>query len=272
MNNVIDKLMNIGFSEYEAKAYLALLSRQPATAYEIAKASGLPSSKIYAVLGKLIDKGIVSHMEQGKTRQYVPLDPDEFLDRYKSVTDQLVDALKSDLHAFQEKEDTSHIWNITEYGYLIDKGCRMIQEASGTLLLSIWKEEMSLWEADLKQAVRRGVKVAIVHFGPAVSAVRQLYEHPIEDTIYNEKGGRGIAVIADTREVLIGTVFSGNKVEGAWSANRGFVTLAEDYIKHDIYIMKIVGRLDKTLVRRFGPGYVKLREIYKDEEWSENKP
>lgn len=271
MKNVVAKLMEIGFSEYEAKAYLSLLSHQPATAYEIAKGSGLPSSKIYAVLGKLIDKGIVSLVEQGKTRQYVPLEPNEFLDRYKSVTDKLVENLKSDLHSFREKEDVSHIWNITEYDYLIDKGRRMIQNASETLLVSLWKEEMALWEADLKKVVRRGVKVAVVHFGPAATSIRQVYEHPIEDTIYQEKGGRGIVVIADTKEVLVGTAFSDNKAEGAWSANRGFVTLAEDYVKHDIYIMKIVGRLDKTLVKRFGPRYVKLREIYEDEEWSENK-
>jgi len=269
MNRIVSKLMEIGFSEYEAKAYLSLLSHQPATAYEIAKSSGLPSSKIYAVLGKLIDRGVVSIMEQGKTRQYVPLNPDEFLDRYKSMTEQLVDEIKSDLHSFKEKENISHIWNITEYDYLIDKGRRMIRNASGTLLVSLWRQELTLWETDLQQAIGRGVKVAVVHFGPAGSSIRQIYEHPIEDTIYQEKGGRGMVVIADTREVLIGTVFSDDKVEGAWSANRGVVTLAEDYIKHDIYMMKIVGRLDQTLVKRFGPGYVKLREIYEDKEWSD---
>ena len=55
-------------------------------------------------------------------------------------------------------------------------------------------------------------------------------------------------------------------VEGAWSLNRGFVTLAEDYIKHDIYIMKIVERFDPELQARFGPGYEKLRDVWNDEE------
>jgi hypothetical protein len=44
------------------------------------------------------------------------------------------------------------------------------------------------------------------------------------------------------------------------------VTLAEDYVKHDIYIMKIVERFDPELQRRFGPGYEKLRDVWNDEE------
>lgn len=260
-------MMGVGFSEYEAKAYLSLLSRRPATAYEIAKDSGLPTSKIYEVLGKLIDKGTISIIDEGKTRKYVPLEPEEFLDRYKSMIEMRVDSLRGDLLAFRGKEDVSYIWNITQYEYLIDKGRRMIKSASGTLLASLWIEEMSLWEHDIKEAIARGVKVAMVHFGTSSSPIQQLYQHPIEDTIYQEKGGRGVVLIADGQEVLIGTVFSDSKVEGAWSANRGFVTLAEDYVKHDIYIMKIVKRFDGTLVERFGPRYVKLRDIYKDEEW-----
>ena len=266
MREIIAKMTAIGFSEYEAKAYLSLLTRQPATAYEIAKASGVPTSKVYEVLGKLIDKGIVSIIDEGKTRKYVPLEPAEFLERHRSATEALVASLKSDLLAFKGVEDVSYIWNITEYAYLIDKGRRMIKSASGTLLVSLWREEMSLWEDDLREAIRRGVKVAVVHFGMSTSTIEQIYQHPIEDTIYQEKGGRGIVLIADAAEVLIGTVFNEGKVEGAWSSNRGFVTLAEDYVKHDIYIMKIVRRFDVTLVKRFGPGYAKLREIFKDEE------
>ena len=64
----------------------------------------------------------------------------------------------------------------------------------------------------------------------------------------------------------MGTVFKGRQVEGAWSKNLGFVTLAEDYIKHDIYIMKIIERFKDMLIARFGENYHRLRDIFKDEE------
>jgi HTH-type transcriptional regulator, sugar sensing transcriptional regulator len=266
MIETIAKMMRIGFSEYEAKAYLSLLARHPATAYEIAKASGVPTSKVYEVLGKLIDKGIASILATGKVRQYVPMEPDEYLERHKSVTASLIDTLKVDLLELKGGRDISYIWNITEYDYLMDKAERMIQNASGTIVLSLWAEELSLLEKDLGKAAKHGIKVAMVHFGASQSTIRQLYLHPIEDTIYQEKGGRGLVLIADSAEVLVGTVFNDGKVEGAWSSNRGFVTLAEDYVKHDVYIMKIVSRFEGQLIKRFGEGYARLRDIFTDEE------
>jgi HTH-type transcriptional regulator, sugar sensing transcriptional regulator len=266
MVEVIAKMMAIGFSEYEAKVYLSLLTHHPATAYEIAKISGVPTSKVYAVLGKLIDKGITSIIAAGKVRQYIPMEPDEYLEHHKSVTASLIDSLKEDLLERKSGKDISYIWNIAESDYLMDKAGRMIQSASDTLLLSLWAQELSHLEKDLGKAAKLGVKVAMVHFGPSHSTIRQLYPHPIEDTIYQEKGGRGLVLVADSAEVLIGTVFNDGTVEGAWSSNRGFVTLAEDYVKHDVYIMKIVSRLEGQLTERFGKNYTRLRDIFTDEE------
>ena len=73
-------------------------------------------------------------------------------------------------------------------------------------------------------------------------------------------------IISDSKEALMATVFEENRIEGAWSVNKGFVTLAEDYVKHDIYIMKIVQRFDSQLIDRFGENYVKLRDIFQNEE------
>ena len=65
---------------------------------------------------------------------------------------------------------------------------------------------------------------------------------------------------------MMGTISADFSAQGAWSASAGFVLLAEDYIKHDIYIMKIVRRFDGELTARFGAGYAKLRDIFSDEE------
>lgn len=265
-NKILSQLSELGLSEYEAKAYVSLLRENPLTAYEISKSSGVPTSKIYEVMKKLADKRIVSFIDERKTTRYVPLDPDEFVRRQKDSVMKLFDSLASQLPRLHHASDVSHIWNITDYAYLIEKAQRMISEAGSQLLVSLWKEEYELLEEGLNQAFGRGVKTAIVHFGQRERGPGQLYSHPIEDTLYQEKGGRVLVVIADSGEVLIGTVFSNMITEGAWSSNRGFVMLAEDYIKHDIYITKIVKRLDRTLLKRFGDNYHMLRDIFNDEE------
>ena len=262
---IIDEFMELGFSEYEAKIYLALLRESPATAYEAGRSSGVPTSKVYEVLNRLVEKGVLLVVDEGKTKKYVPIEPDEFLDEYKSRTDKVIGSLRLTLAGVKGARELSYVWNIREYGYLLDKARRMIDSASASILISAWKEEMLLLEDSIRDALERGVEVAIVHFGFPGLKIGQIYRHPIEDTIYQEKGGRGIVVVVDSREVLMGTVSTEGSAEGAWSVNRGFVTLAEDYIKHDVYIMKIVKRFSGLLRKTFGSRYEKLRDIFKDE-------
>ncbi len=266
MRKVIQKFLALGLSEYEAKVYVSLLKKNPATAYEIGKSSGVPTSKVYEVIKKLVQKGIVSVMDEAKKKRYIPLEPGEFLDRHRDSVMAVVDSLRDDLSDLNADRDLSHIWNISEYESLMEKAGRMIGAAERTVLLSVWKEELALLDGRITEALKRGVKVAAVHFGPPAPRPWPVYHHPIEHTLYREKGGRGLVVVADSAEVLMGTVTGEGKVAGAWSTNRGFVTVAEDYIKHDIYIMKIVRRFDKDLRERFGDRYIKLRDVFRDEE------
>jgi hypothetical protein len=117
----------------------------------------------------------------------------------------------------------------------------------------------------IRKKEAEGVQAAVVHFGSVTEQSGRIFEHPIKDTLYEEKGGRGFTLVCDGSEALSGT-FSPSSTEGAWSRGKGFVTLAEDYIKHDIYIMKIVRRFDSPLVETFGEGYSLLRDIYTDED------
>jgi len=271
---ILIELMKLGFSEYEGKAYLALLHKNPATAYEIGKASGIPTSKVYEVLKKLIQKGIALIVDEGRTKQYIPLAPDELLDRHLNLTGSIIDSLRGGLSHVNGEQGFSTIWNISDYDYLMFKVNRSIESASNTILLSIWAKDLALLEDILRDALKRRVKVAIVHFGNPKVKIGQMYPHPIEDTIYHEKGGRGLVVVIDSQEAFSGTILRDNRAEGAWSMNSGFVTLAEDYIKHDIYIMKIVKRFDRTLRESFGVKYAKLRDIFTDEDvtWRHASP
>ncbi|MBT4099749.1 MAG: TrmB family transcriptional regulator, partial [Gemmatimonadetes bacterium] len=50
--------------------------------------------------------------------------------------------------------------------------------------------------------------------------------------------------------------------EGAWSRTRAFVFVAEDYIRHDVYITKVTAEMGAALQQKFGPDYARLREIF----------
>lgn len=258
--------MSLGMSEYEARAYLSLLSSRGVTAYEAARTAGIPTSKIYEVLGRLEARGIVQGQEENGKKKYVPMESDQFIRAQKSRVEAALEELETDLSEIRGARDVSIIWNLKTYEALAEYAIDLAGRAEKTILVSVWAEELRILKPFLDKAVARGVKAALVHFGPPVERVGQLFAHPIEDTLYAEKGGRGFAMVVDGREALIATVSADSAVEGAWSQNRGFATVAEDYIKHDIYIMKIVRRFDSLLIDTFGPGYARLRDIFSDTE------
>lgn len=267
--NIIKRLTEIGFSEYEAKAYTALVSANPATAYELARSSGIPTSKIYEVISRLLEKGVVIIADENKTKRYIPIDPTEFIESRKNRLETTLNELKQDLANIQADTDVSYIWNVHDHEFLMEKAQRMVMSAEKNLLISGWDDELSFIEDSLVCQETKNIQIAIIHFGKVRIRVGQIFQHPIEDTIYNEKGGRGFVIIADSKEALMATVFEENRVEGAWSVNKGFVTLAEDYVKHDIYIMKIVQRFDQQLIDRFGEKYKKLRDIFNNDDIGE---
>ncbi len=267
MKKMVTRLSELGLSEYEAKAYIALTKEKPSTAYEIAKASGIPTSKIYEVIGKLLEKKIIYPLEEEavKTKRYIPMDPEEVLNHYLSSMKGLVGSLKKDFHKLNKGQEFGYIWNISNYEHLVDKGCRMLESAKKIILTSLWPEELKAFEAPLRKAHNRGVQIAVVHFGIPQIRVGQVYYHPIEDTLYSEQGGRGFVLAVDSFQVLTGTISHDGSLEGAWSQNKGFVALAEDYIKHDVYITKIIKRFEKELIRKFGENYSLLRNVFQDE-------
>jgi sugar-specific transcriptional regulator TrmB len=260
--------MDLGLSEYEAKAYLALLAHNPATAYETAKASGIPTSKIYEVMEKMRARGLVLQAEENEDRKrYLPQDPREFLAGQRSRLTDTISGLDEELKAYSSALDASYLWNIRDRAALIDKARTTISQAGSELLISACNEELQELSRALEECSQRGVRMATVYFGEQrMSLPGRVYPHPIADTLQQEKGGRGFALVADSSEALIGTIAPDGRTEGAYSRNRGFVVLAEDYIKHDVYIMKIVSRYDGELIRRFGERYALLRDVFADNE------
>lgn len=267
----IENLMKLGFSEYESRAYLALIKENPLTAYETAGSSGIPSSKIYSVLAKLQSKGLVLEIRDGNKKHYIPQDSDEFLASYRYRMDSQLRELKKGFSRIAQSPQMSYIWNINYYEDLVEKAERLILKAEKYLLLSVWEEEAEHLKPILSERVDAGLPCASVYFGENGNLPGMVFDHPIQDTLYRERGGRGFSLVCDGAEALVGTISEAGISEGAFSSSPGFVIQTEDYIKHDIYIMKIVKRFDHKLKHYFGPGYEDLRDIFSDRDRGSRK-
>src|SRR5258706_13550579 len=56
---VIDALVDLGFSQYEARTYAGLIGRGPMTGYAVAKETQVPQPKVYETLGRLVERGAI---------------------------------------------------------------------------------------------------------------------------------------------------------------------------------------------------------------------
>ena len=82
MADLVEKLKEIGFNSYEAKVYVALLKKYPATGYEISKIANIPQARTYDTLKFLEQKNIVV-ASNTKPISYTPIKPKQILSSYQ---------------------------------------------------------------------------------------------------------------------------------------------------------------------------------------------
>jgi sugar-specific transcriptional regulator TrmB len=114
-------LQELGFSDYEARAYVALLQRSPLNGYELAKASGLPRANVYSVLQKLEERGAVVRHDSPSGVRYAPVPPAALTgrlgDRYQSI----LDAAQRSLDEISSPAEHEYVWNARGYTVLLEQ-------------------------------------------------------------------------------------------------------------------------------------------------------
>jgi sugar-specific transcriptional regulator TrmB len=79
----VDQLTRLGLTQYESKAYLALIRRGSSTAAEVARIAGVPRQRIYDVLASLVERGFAS-TRPGRVVNYVASPPEAAIQRLVS--------------------------------------------------------------------------------------------------------------------------------------------------------------------------------------------
>jgi len=239
MKKVLQNLQNLNFTQYESKAYIALLQQGEVTGYELAKNSGIPASKIYQVLNKLITKEVVVALDSEPVK-YAPIPPNEVLKRFKhDYLNNLESLTKSldDIYAGQSYTD-NYIWNITGRGAILNRVVEFIRMAQKTIHLSVWDDEAAEIKPALTEANNKRIAIYIVHYGREILGFGQEFRHGREHQIRQERGARRIALEVDEQRVLLGHFLEDSSSNAVWTTNKVLVLLAKDYIIHDIYTIR----------------------------------
>lgn len=260
--DIIKMLQNVGFTEYEAKAYIALLEKSPLSGYAVALNSGVPRSKVYEVLEGLLSRGevLASH---GNPVLYTPLPPKELIKLKRRRTEVNLETAEEALEHYEfSTESRDNIWNISGYEEILHKIREVILNAKHRILLEIWSEDAEDIKKELMEANKGGVEIFIVSYGRLNFDFAQIYEHDDYEEITLEYGGRWIIMSVDDKEIAAGIISLGSQSRAAWTQHPGLVMPITEIIKHDIYIMEIMKKHRDLLEKSFGPNLIDLRNRF----------
>jgi len=244
----IDKLVEIGFSEYEAKAYVALLRESPVTGYQLSKTSGVPRSMIYEALGKLTARGAAMTLRKGNSTQYAPVPANEFLDQLRREHEELAISLKDDLATLASPADLEYVWNIEGHENIMAKAREMIGQARSRIYLALVPATCQELQPVLEEAIERRVRVVLYTTSKVdMAGCRMVVAHVSEETL-GQARGLGLVLVIDGEEVLIGEWLTATQARASWTSSPLLVFIAEHHLRTDLYLPQILALLgDRAL-------------------------
>lgn len=134
MTEVIDHLVRLGLSEYEARAYIATVALGEGTVKEISDESGVPRSRAYDVMERLAQKGFV---EVGNTtpicyRANEPMEASNHLmEEIRHANEEILKEL-TEIGRRAEKRDNP-IWTLTGEWAIEHKIRELIESAKSDI-------------------------------------------------------------------------------------------------------------------------------------------
>lgn len=258
MDDIIERLKQIGLNSYEAKVYLALLKHHPATGYEISKNSNVPQARAYDTLKALETQKMVV-ITGGKPVTYIPIPPDELLNRFEKKYQGSINFLRTALPNYSV-ESIEPVHNLRGEDAIFAHVREMIEAAQETIFMEIWSDDQQLLEKPLRDAANRGVSVHIVGYNNVTYDFCKVYPHSLATAIETSLGGRWLIMAVDAFEGLVGTSPGGsNQPHALWTRNPALVLVIKELIVHDIFLLDVEKNLQGPMEAVYGQHQLKLR-------------
>lgn len=248
--DLLAALTRIGFTEYEAKVYVALLSSYPATGYQISKHSGVPRSMVYETLSRLRSRGAVMETAEERASLYRPVPPGVLLDRHQEELNTLISGLRDGLEKRYRAQEDSSVWLLAGRSAVLAYAQRMIQSAGQELYLVLADREVDELRAAVTAACARGVDVNTLLTGHNDLPCGQVLRHPpLESEIQGLTGT--LLVVSDREEVLIAD--QGREVSATITRNPSLLLIARQFVWMEMLTQRLYARIGPDLLQRLDP-------------------
>ena len=202
---IMASLRDLGLSEYEARAYRALLNTGPTTAKELSRASDVPMGRIYDVLNSIEQYNLVRSQTASRPKKYVAVEPSTALDRllddkkreleekaeqYENIVDELSDELDA-AEPVEEQFWTASVGEAETTDLLLERLTaadeRIIMVASTPSPQFDVTEVGDQIVEELEEAIERGVDVDVLLTREMVASLSEEVGRRYRDRLSGEE-------------------------------------------------------------------------------------
>ncbi|MFI4972514.1 MAG: TrmB family transcriptional regulator [Hyphomicrobiales bacterium] len=264
--SIAERLTQLGFSQYEARTYVGLLTSDGATGYGIANETGVPQPKVYETLRRLVDRGAAVLTAEHPAR-YAAVPPSDLLNALAKEFGAKVEAARIGLQSLPQRSAARGglpLARLHSLAAATERAADAIATARTRVYMSGRGEDLKQLAGAIDAASERGVQFVIVHFGrlPFQAPRGKIMRHAsTEGTLYASRKTHHLAVVVDSRWALWALARDGHD----WEVMHGEVplvaSLVKSYIRHDLFVQRMYTDLPNELEALYGPGLLQLTNL-----------
>lgn len=266
MEKIIRLLKEFHFTESESKVYISLLENGSGTGYEISKFSGVSNSKIYNILENLMQRGVLSNSQRGKSTVYRAEPISKVATLLKLHTNQAIKELERAAGNLASPYEDEKIWNLVNHSSIIANCIELIESAQDHIMIQIWVNELNHEiENALIQKQKELDKVLVILYDEHEqyhTRIDKFYAHGFEEDKLHDTGTRWITLTVDGKEMLYASFDEFDVLEGISTRNQRIVYFAQEYIAHDAYCLKLIDMIKGNDDPNFIKGMSNVRNIF----------
>ncbi|ENQ3076868.1 TrmB family transcriptional regulator [Bacillus sp. WLY-B-L8] len=239
MEKILQKVQSLGFNQYEAKAYVALVYLGTSSAYQVSKQSGVPRARIYEVLEGLEKMGVVMKEEVNEAAQYSPLPVDVFLESIKQKWEDTYTSVQQELKEVESQRPKADPRVTTIKGEeTILSFCRiLLRRAQSRIIISMWDTMYGKLEEDLQEMQKTCSLKGIVF--QVKNPLPNLVIHRKTDYVDNIGEKKWFIISIDGKEMIYGHPVEQNG-NTFYTDDSVHVSLLENYIWHDVLVNRLM--------------------------------
>lgn len=253
MADLVALLQELGFGEYEARAYTSLLQRHPVNGYELAKASKIPRANIYLVLQKLEERGAVVRIADDNSAVYRPVPPEELLAAIAHRFEQTVDSARQAMQEMDRPPTDEYVWHIAGYANLLAHARAVIHSATTELLIGIWQHEARALADDMAQAEDRDVQITTLCMAACAEECGGCRGRVYRNKVVDTDDRRWLLLVPDEEAMLAGEIAANGEASTVRSRQPLLVSMTAWFVRHSIALATMLHDVGEQIEQRLTP-------------------